>query len=227
MCLIKYSRESLLENRSLNMTESSILDNTPIKLLQLEKTVSNSNSRTRSRGNCIKTTLLTLLLWNIEGLKSVISNAPNTNLLQNLNNQDVDIALLTETFCVQDPPPFDGYYCFSQPAECHEDRRGRPIGGISIYAKPSLKPQLTHMNNNRVHISTSIGHIFCYYYNPLTSIDNIIEELTEDLDNISEQCIVTGDFNCRIDNSSDKGNLIQEFMSSQGFQLLTDSNQYT
>ncbi|RWS00432.1 uncharacterized protein B4U79_09248, partial [Dinothrombium tinctorium] len=154
-----------------------------------------------------------LLTWNIEGQKSVQKSCPELTIFEN-----ADIICLTETLSC-DEFTIKDYYTFHVPAI--KLQRGRPIGGISISVKAGLNPKLFGFNESRLIVETNIGVIYCYYFNPNSSLDDIIADITEDLMANVGNAIVTGDFNCRIDMENERGRqgLIDTF-SLLGFDLV-------
>lgn len=207
--MIQYPGEFLLSRRhSFNNSESiNFLKSTSIDILKHQ-------TKVKPRGKHNKCTLLTIINWNVEGIDNFLRNSPDINPFRN-----ADLIFLTETLSVaEEPTHIPGYYGISSPAQKHD--QGRPVNGISIYAKPFLSIELINKSNNKVHINSSIGECICYYHNPNTNIEDIIQEITDDVFNTSNHtCIIAGDFNCRIDKDFEKGNLLLQLMTSLGFQL--------
>ncbi|KAL1446001.1 hypothetical protein WDU94_006622, partial [Cyamophila willieti] len=208
-----YSREDLLA-QNLNTPVSINQDfksNIAQYDIQMQKT---SKGKTRGKNKC---SILTLINWNVEGLKGVSTNSPETKLFKN-----ADIICLSETFCTEEPPQFPGYYSIHQPAT--QGTLGRPVGGIALYTKPYINMNRVSINENKIIASSTFGQICYYYFNPRCEIEDIVHEITGDIVDTEGTCLVMGDFNCRIDTENIKGQTLVEFMNSQNFSLVTDPN---
>lgn len=157
-----------------------------------------------------------LVNWNIEGFSSVMRSAPENDIVR-----DADLVCLTETLACDDIC-LQGYYAFSSYAV--KPQKGRPIGGITIFAKPHLQPKIIQKEDNYLSIHTSIGQVQCYYFNPSTDLHDILQSLTEHLQGNTDCAIVTGDFNCRTDGDDPRGYDLVETMRLLNFELTTDEN---
>ncbi|KAI5718496.1 hypothetical protein M8J77_022111 [Diaphorina citri] len=160
-------------------------------------------------------TPLTLINWNIEGIKTQLSD-PDQQF------QNADLVMLTETLNVDRPASLPGYTCISSPAR-QLAKYGRPVGGITLYAKPHLNLHLIHSSDSHIHADTVLGHILVYYFHPSKSAGDIIAQIVRDIhatrDPIS---IIGGDFNCRVDTNDTKPDTLLAFMSTLGFHLVND-----
>jgi len=155
------------------------------------------------------------LLWNIEGRKTMMEKSPEMDLFE-----DATLVLLVETFDTTKMTDYRGYYNFCSPAI--QGEAGRPSGGIDLLIKPILEPTLIRTTENSVICQTKIGRVHGYYFNPLYSIEDIIETISSDLQSIDESAIVLGDFNCRTDNDCARGKILTDAMSNLGFSLIND-----
>lgn len=225
MCKIQYKRNQLVslknEENSGYQSQHLLSDSTPEEILKGQ--YQQRKKIPRGKGN--KYQLLSIINWNIEGLNNAVQNSPSTNfdLFQNS-----DIILLTETLCTETPLTLTGYYNTSIPAEKPEDGRGRPFGGITIYSKPFVNLEVIKSSNNKIHCSTSFGEVLCYYFNPITDISDIVQELTEDILTIkSDTCIIVGDFNCRTDKPNQKGESLLNLLHSKQFRLINNPTEPT
>lgn len=218
---INYSPEELMSHREILKFNKNFKLENDLEVVLKELSIFKNLDRSK-RGKSVKSNILNLVNWNIEGLKNVNNSSPDveTKLFEN-----ADILLLTETFCTEAPIPLQGYYATYSPAI--QGELGRPIGGIALYSKPYLEIEPVCISENKVQAKSIFGTIIGYYFNPSHSLADIIAEITEDLLQSSETCIIGGDFNCRIDRDDPRGKLLTEFMTSQSFRLLTDSSQPT
>ncbi|KAI5704893.1 hypothetical protein M8J75_009790 [Diaphorina citri] len=95
--------------------------------------------------------------WNVEGLSSVLSNSPETNVFK-----DADVICLSETLCTEEPPSIPGYYSLHHPAK--QGARGRPVGGLAIYSKPFTNINLKSLNSLIFPATTTRGPCGCTVY---------------------------------------------------------------
>lgn len=214
----KYSKKHLLSlrNDSKHCYTKSVNDRIPEEIQWKP-----SLKRNKYRGKSNKYQLLQILNWNIEGLNNTRTESPENNIFH-----EADIIFLTETMCISNPKHIEGYYNVSSAAKKQD--KGRPIGGISINAKPNIKISSSNITNCKIQCITNVGEIICYYFNPTTDIEDIIQQITEDIDNVkSESCIIAGDFNCRIDTVNQKGETLVELLTSKQFRLVNNPTQYT
>lgn len=207
-----YSRQEILSRNT--GRNSKVETDTEAKLKQLN--VYKHGGTSRGKNN--KYSLLRILNWNIEGFKNVIANSPEKDLFK-----DTDLIILTETFCTDEQIQIPGYYKIESPAE--KPNAGRPKGGIAVFYKPFLSLHQVSIQQNKIQAQSILGNILCYYFHPDTSTEDITEEITQDLSSQDTQTsIVIGDFNCRIDKHTQKGNTLVQLMQSYGFQLVSNPN---
>ena len=167
----------------------------PKETTQLRKRNRKRKNRRRHRGgvNNGKHILFSTILWNLEGLISLMKLCPD-DILRTHN-----ILLLTETLLTK-PIDIEGFYSFhslSRPPA----NRGRPSGGIRIACKPYLEPELIQCNESSVTIRTPYATLACCYPPPEAPPDEvaaIIESTLQDAPN-DRPIILMGDFNTRLD----------------------------
>lgn len=167
---------------------------------------------------------ISVLLWNVEGLKGLIDIMPDINFFNDFN-----ILVFTETFKTSN---FDlpGFYSVHQHAK--QALRGRPIGGIACYVSPKLGPILSHLSDDKDYLIVRLKRftILCFYLNPKY---NDIEIFTSVLSaynivkNENKPIIALGDFNCRIDRKSPKGESLIDTMSQINLVLCNPPNTKT
>jgi len=163
------------------------------------------------------------LLWNVEGLKHVLSVLPTSVF------DEYDLLLFCETFSIASSNNFiRGFYsfdCFAQ-----KKARGRPAGGVSIFVSPSLTPAFTTFcENNVIAVCLSDGTaIILAYMRPKQEVTEILELLLAALDSLPDaKCtLIAGDFNCRIDESPPKAKTqaLLDALNSRNFSLLNDAS---
>ena len=129
----------------------------------------------------------------------MISNYPYSYLFK-----DADFVLLNETMNTNYITLKD-YYTFNQMA------KGRPFGGLTVYIKPYLNPELIVQTENIIFTSTSICRFLLCYFNPDTAVDEIVSCLYEVLNKHNFETrpmMIIGDFNCKVDTENIKGNTL-------------------
>ena len=142
-----------------------------------------------------------LLLWNIEGLRNAMANAPINTIAKH------DAIILTETFLTEEYN-IHGYYGIHSFAQHTE---GRPAGGVSIFLKPSLGTiKNTIKDDNTVIIKTTEITIIGLYINPQTKAHDAIEKIMEAVSHTTsdKRILLAGDLNCRIDRPNHKTDLV-------------------
>ena len=175
----------------------------------------NKSNRKSHRGSIIK-----CLLWNVEGKINAIKESPELDIFN-----DSDIICLTETMDYKGQYHHEGYYSFETLASKQD--RGRPIGGIQILAKPHLGPKLIAQSDNYVLCKMVFGYVACFYFKPMTETDIIIEEITRLVTNLDGKIIVTGDFNCRVDDSGSRGIALVDACRELGLELINKTDDPT
>uniref|UniRef100_A0A8D8ZCB9 Endonuclease/exonuclease/phosphatase domain-containing protein n=1 Tax=Cacopsylla melanoneura TaxID=428564 RepID=A0A8D8ZCB9_9HEMI len=217
MCKIQYRKGSLLAVQE-GMVNMKIPDDL-LNIKELQRVTKEKKGRSRGKNN--KHDLLKVMTWNVEGLTSTLKDSPDNDLFQNS-----DLVFLQETMCTKVPNQLQNYYNLSVLAEKQD--RGRPVGGLTILAKPNLNLQPVNQDMNRIQCKCRFGNIIGYYFNPDTHIEDIIQQLTEDLQTLDSQTsIIAGDFNCRVDIRNPRGDMLVQFMSSKYFRLLNDTSKQT
>ena len=153
------------------------------------------------------------LLWNVEGLKSLL-NAPEASLL------DKDLLVLTETFLL-DPVYIKGYYGIHSLAEARPE--GRPSGGVSCFYKPIMgQPVKVQVEVNSVVIVFSTLAVIAMYVNPTATAETLVGAILQALQHMSSgtPVILAGDFNCRRDKPDRKAIAVFDMLEEEGFKLV-------
>lgn len=127
----------------------------------------NNNHETQQVSQKTTGKLLDILLWNVEGIKSIISSAPEDIW----RNQDVIIA--TETFLTE---PFSIADYYTAHSYAKPKAVGRPEGGVSLIFKPTIG-QLKEIvkEENLVIVKTTDLTIVGMYITYSTSIEDTTE----------------------------------------------------
>lgn len=157
-----------------------------------------------------------LLLWNIEGLKSAFSTMPDNNILRN------DILILTETF-LTDSTHIEGFY--STHSLATQGQRGRPSGGITCMIKPWLAPlRVVHKTENTIVLRIKNATIIGCYFQPDFNAQGIIDVLSEAIGKTDKDdpVILAGDLNCRADTPNRKSKSVFSFLEEEGLKLITN-----
>lgn len=159
----------------------------------------------------------TLLLWNIEGYKSVVKESPENNLFLNY-----ELIFLNETFLCEQLK-IQNYITYTSEA-VKTNTKGRPSGGILAGFKPELQPILIDKNQNYIIVKTKIACFANFYFSPLMDFEDISDLIDSALNKIDKNNTIylLGDFNCRIDNNSEKGANLTEHMANEHFKLLNN-----
>ena len=78
-------------------------------------------------------------------------------------------------------------------------------------------------------VRTRLCTIICAYFQPELTAEDIIEELDEAMSKTSrsDQILLAGDLNCRIDIPSKKTNLVIEYLEEEGFHMINTSSENT
>ena len=166
----------------------------------------NNQETTNSKGT------LDLPLWNVEGLKSIMQNAPDTT-------QNHDIIVLTETFLTE-YTAIPGYYTTHSYAV--QKQEGRPSGGVScIYNNKIGEKIAEYKEDNMVHITTTYLEIIGLYIPPQTNIEDAIEKIASAVSRLDHKkpAILAGDINCRIDIPDKKTQEVTKLLQEEGFCL--------
>lgn len=158
-----------------------------------------------------------MLLWNVEGLRSVLRTMP-------VNILDSDIIILTETFLTREHS-IEGYYMHHVLA--HQGERGRPSGGIACFIKPWLSPcKTTYQTANTLIVQTKSITVISGYFQPECTAEFIIDELSEAIAHIDPRIptVLAGDFNCRTDKPNTKSTLVLDYITETGMALINDKS---
>ncbi|KAL1451068.1 hypothetical protein WDU94_003362 [Cyamophila willieti] len=115
-----------------------------------------------------------------------------------------------------------GLHCVASPAR-QLAKYGRPVGGLTVYAKPYLNLRPVQINDNRLHLDTVFGAVLCYYFHPSRTVGDIIGEICRDLKNHRDNIVlIGGDFNTRLETNDTKSDTLLTFMTTIGFELVND-----
>ena len=170
--------------------------------------------------NARKKENITITLWNVEGLRSVLNVSPQ-------NIFSTDIVILVETFLTE-YINIQEYYNFHRLAI--QGERGRPSGGISCLVKPWMTPyQTTYSSRNLLVIKVKGLFIICAYFQPESTAQDIIESLLDVMTHIDHQkaVVLAGDFNCRVDKDDMKSKTVIQFLEEEGLVLINNRNSPT
>ena len=133
-----------------------------------------------------------------------------------------DFVMLNETFQLLDST-IPGLYCFEELAVKGET--GRPMGGILVAVKPHLSPKIKKQTKYYVAVETRAFTLVCFYFNPLSEVIVLVEEIAEVLCTVDlrKPCLFCGDFNARVDlDGEEKAEALIDLMKDFGFSLITD-----
>lgn len=129
-----------------------------------------------------------------------------------------DLMVFTETFATE-PIDIDGFYGLHSYAKKTE---GRPTGGVSCYLKPSMGNfKVVHKDENVLAVRTDSLTCIAVYIRPQATTDEVIETLMTALvaTETSDNTIIVGDINCRIDKANIKTEIVMETLREEGFML--------
>jgi hypothetical protein len=162
------------------------------------------------------------MLWNCEGMRSSLSYLA-------LPEVDHDIIALTETFATE-PLELRRFYSSHVLAQ-RAHTRGRPAGGLSVFASPALggiQPIYRTPRVLLVYTSSPLLNVLIGYFPPEYNIDDLISELSTAL-SMRKMCthtIIAGDLNCRIDQHprSQRTNSLINALAHEGFWLVTEAS---
>ena len=163
---------------------------------------------------------LSISWWNIEGVRRALALSPSPDPLAN-----ADVCLLGETFATA-TTSLPKYKTHEQFAESRAI--GRPVGGLLAGFQGKAKFELRSKGPRHMHCRLMGIDIFCFYFQPETPIEDVINETAEALSKRGEgPVIVAGDFNCRLDNDSDRGPLLTSALAATGLTLANQADQPT
>ena len=156
-----------------------------------------------------------MLCWNIEGL---------TGCLRRGNDLDFSphkVIMLTETFLTQSiteqlVPNYRNFYAEARKTE------GRPSGGLAILTSPLIPNTKTMFKSDNILgvVTTNMTFVVAYY-RPNTPVAEITVEINELLTKVNtNDAILYGDFNCRIDTADQRGADLTEALLHMNLQLL-------
>lgn len=133
------------------------------------------------------------LLWNVEGLRSLLTLSPETTLLDKY-----DLLFLTETFVYDDTlvrlDRFKVFHGLTVKPEV-----GRPSEGVAIAVKPHLWTKLVKASSGAVVVEGADRYFICIYSPPSREVGEVLEELASCLLSCrdhSKPKVLAGDFNC-------------------------------
>ena len=156
---------------------------------------------------------ISILLWNVEGFKSVLKMETKGILVS-------DIIILTETFLTE-PIVIERYY--NVHALAKQKERGRPYGGVTcLYNHRIGKIKSIHTEENIIIISTAHLTIAGQYIPPHASLKDTTEILSIVTNYVEteQNVIIAGDLNCRLDKPDYKTIAVVEMMQGIGFNLI-------
>mgnify|MGYP000250499100 CR=1 FL=1 len=162
-----------------------------------------------------------MINWNVEGLKNIMTQISEHTL------KEYDVIALTETLTTT-PIELQRRYSAHSPAT--QGHAGRPYGGISCYVGPKMGSiHYRHAEEDYVLIKTDVITLIGMYIKPRTSIEEIIETIMNALSHTtaSEPTVITGDFNCRLDNETRKTKMLIEALEEEGFSLANRADHKT
>ena len=139
------------------------------------------------------------MFWNIEGTSSP------AKLTAEIDN--FDIILLVETMSTDLDIP--NFVCLNIPAV--KQSRGRPFGGITACIHQRNTNTMIELYRDTYTLCTRVGkinlQILTSYFPPNTDIEDIIISITEAMKATipSQDTIIIGDYNCRVDKQSERG----------------------
>lgn len=161
-----------------------------------------------------------MLLWNVEGLKSILNLAPD-NLLETH-----DVNMLTETFTTE-PAEIPGYYSIHALAT---QETGRPSGGVSCYYKPVIGRILnSHTQENLIFLETTRLYIAGMYCRPQEDPADITAKLLGTISQMrhDKPALIAGDLNCRLDQPNLKTKEVLKCLAEEGFILINEAKMKT
>lgn len=164
---------------------------------------------------------ISLLLWNVEGLKGALDLTPG-KLLSNH-----DILIMTETLvtCNIEIPGFYSKHVFAT-----QGPRGRPMKGISWFYKPTIgEPSCIYEQEHTLILQTERMNFIGLYIEPLTPIEDVIEIVMTAIAKATPRSniIIAGDLNCRIDTSNHKSRELLQMMIEEGYTLVNEQHNRT
>lgn len=161
------------------------------------------------------------LLWNIEGLRNAINMIPEDIF------DEYDIVTLTETFLTTQWSTENFYAAHSYASQ---GDRGRPKGGITMLIKPRLAPfEILQNTKNILLVKTNACTVLNAYFNPEYKAEEIEEEINQALrkTNTTDNVIIMGDLNCRIDVPTQKTKTVINYIEEEGFTLVNKRENHT
>ena len=161
------------------------------------------------------------MLWNVEGLMFVLNHMTVNELFL-----DCSIVLMTETFVCTDDINLANYAVLG--VDTKRSVTGRPQGGLISLIKQSLSPRIICKSQNCLTVSTIHYIVLLFYFPPDGDVSDIILAINEQLSKVvsSDNILLTGDFNCRIDEGT-RGTTLTNHMQTLGFQLLNNKKEFT
>lgn len=157
---------------------------------------------------------MSIAWWNIEGARHVMATAPDSDPLAG-----ADLWMLCETFNTA-PTPILNFKTHEHLATKHA--RGRPSGGLLAGFRGSSSMDLKSTTDHHIHCRVRGITIIGFYFPPDCPIDDVIDESSTAIGGADTgSIIVLGDFNCRIDNGSERGQLLVSAMEGLGLTLHT------
>lgn len=166
---------------------------------------------------------LNIFLWNANGLKS-----HEPELLQLFIDKNIDIGLITETYCTPTSKNFfPGYNVYRAD---HPDGTAHGDSAIIISRKIHCQP-LPNLRTNTIqaakvqiilnHIPTTISSVYCP---PRPAIS--VQEIEQFLNSLGNTSLIGGDFNakhpqwgCRVENA--QGRMFQNFLQDKRYTIIS------
>ena len=141
-------------------------------------------------------------------MTSVLKRAPEIDILD-LGN--TDIIMLCETMC-------DGDRARTHLAKFYVEAvdPGDSCRGLLIASKFPL--ELISKGDNHVAVRCCSVAWAVFYFNPNTLLEDIFLYVADVVTTFSEPAVISGDFNCRLD-QGDRGNELLTFMNRSGYSL--------
>ena len=165
---------------------------------------------------------MNILFWNIEGAKTKLDMIPDSRL------NSFDILILVETFAVDDLE-IEHFITLNQNAT--KPPMGRPMGGITIGINKRLKvlPRIIAADHQflGIHLKPLNYCVYGAYFWPNTELEEIVNPLSELLQQTDCETVICGDFNCRTDRRNPRGEELVEALSSLEFECLNDLDEPT
>ena len=165
---------------------------------------------------------LRVLLWNVEGLATVLELGAGCYL------EKFSCFIFVETFRTVNTT-ISGFYTFESLAVKPKTGRGRPSLGILMGIKPELKPRLVYKSDFCIGVVTCAFNLIGGYFPPDIDSDVLTVEISEAISSfdMTLPTIIGGDFNARLDIANEKFDLLSEMLADCGFQTINAASEHT